>query len=491
MRGLFTSLSFSLAVTVVSVASFSSDAKISPCAIIQKAISSRSAVFYPGDPTYVSDNSHWASSSVQNSTCSVEPGTAADVGLILNILGATKTKFAVKGGGHTTNQGYSSTTGVQISMARFNQVVYDNATKTATVGAGLLWDQVYETLIPLGVNVVGGRVPGVGVAGFTLGGGYSFKTNQYGLTVDTIVAYELVKPNGKVVTVTLKSDPELFFGLKGGFNNFGIVTRFTLKTHTQGQVWGGSVLFSEDQTEAITEATAKFSATNTDPNAALILNYISFNGQRILGLEAFYDGPEPPAGLFDDFIALPPILGTLQTSDFITLFKSSPPGTPSLRASFTTPPAQAYTPQTLAVIFNESTYWSNQFVDLNTTFFLSYNVEPFLPSAYTQNTSPSAFPPSSSRAKGFLPTNLFFGWSDAAFDSIFLDAIKQSTATILNSAVAEGQLEVASAPLYPNYAQADTSLQQMYAENVPALKALKKRVDPSGIMNLAGGVKFI
>lgn len=77
----------------------------------------------------------------------------------------------MKGGGHTSNPGFSSTPGVQIAMSRFSNVTYDAASQTATIGAGLIWDTVYAALEPHGVNVVGGRVTGVGVAGFTLGGG--------------------------------------------------------------------------------------------------------------------------------------------------------------------------------------------------------------------------------------------------------------------------------------------------------------------------------
>ena len=77
----------------------------------------------------------------------------------------------VKGGGHATNPGFSSTEGVQIAMYRFSEVTYHPESNTADVGAGLIWDEVYEALEPYSVNVVGGRVSGVGVAGFTLGGG--------------------------------------------------------------------------------------------------------------------------------------------------------------------------------------------------------------------------------------------------------------------------------------------------------------------------------
>jgi len=77
----------------------------------------------------------------------------------------------VKGGGFTTNLGFSSTRGVQISMTRFNEVNVNSAVATVEVGAGVTWDQVYAALDSQGINVIGARIPGVGVAGVALGGG--------------------------------------------------------------------------------------------------------------------------------------------------------------------------------------------------------------------------------------------------------------------------------------------------------------------------------
>ncbi|KIO08632.1 hypothetical protein M404DRAFT_367347 [Pisolithus tinctorius Marx 270] len=141
------------------------------CQQIAASVSTASGVFYPGTLPYPRDVTHWASSSSQNATCSFEPGTAEDLGKALNVISTLRTPFAVKGGGHTTNPGFSSTTGVQIALSRFSDVVYDPESQTATIGAGLTWDTVYAALDPLGVNVVGARGPGVGVAGLSLGGG--------------------------------------------------------------------------------------------------------------------------------------------------------------------------------------------------------------------------------------------------------------------------------------------------------------------------------
>jgi len=89
----------------------------------------------------------------------------------LKILGSCRTPFAVKGGGHSTNPGFSSTPGVQIALSRLNSTTVNVKDGTVEIGPGLTWDQVYEALGSTGVNVVGGRVTGVGVAGLTLGGG--------------------------------------------------------------------------------------------------------------------------------------------------------------------------------------------------------------------------------------------------------------------------------------------------------------------------------
>ena len=113
-------------------------------------------------------------------------------------------------------------------MSRFNKTKVNSTSGTVEVGAGLTWDQVYATLEPTGVNVVGGRVPGIGVAGLTLGGGESFHrlnaglqmlsgfaytSSQYGLTVDNVAGYELTLPNGTIINVTSK-DEDLCVGLR-------------------------------------------------------------------------------------------------------------------------------------------------------------------------------------------------------------------------------------------------------------------------------------
>ena len=107
------------------------------------------------------------------------------------IIRDNRVPFAVKGGGHSMNPGFSSTIGVHIAMRRFSTTTFHPEIQAVDIGSGQIWDDVYHALQPYNVSVLGGRVTGVGVGGFTLGGGYGWKSSQYGLTIDTVLEYEV------------------------------------------------------------------------------------------------------------------------------------------------------------------------------------------------------------------------------------------------------------------------------------------------------------
>ncbi|KAG6917992.1 hypothetical protein DXG01_017002 [Tephrocybe rancida] len=371
----------------------------------------------------------------------------------------------VKCGGHASNPGFSSTTGVHISMSRFNEVTYDPSSKTAVIGGGLVWDEVYAALAPYHVSIAGGRKVGVGVAGFTLGGGYSWLTNQYGLAVDTVVAYELVKPTGDIVTITQESDPDLFFGLKGGL-----------------------ILFKSVDIPAVTAATAAYSTSVSDPKAAIITSYTALPGEPGISLHLFYDGPTPPAGIFDDFLVIPYYAKDVSTRDFLSLVKVFPADdTYGYRGIFHGLAVAQYTPKILGAIANETVFWSSRLKELGAVD-IDYGVQPFLPTVFTHGTyGSSAYPPS--RGKSLCPLNLYLAWSDKRFDVVFHEAARQSITHLREVALSEGQ-DVANAAIYPNYAIYDTPLENLYGDTVLALRALKASVDPDNVMGLTGGFKF-
>jgi len=463
---------------------------LATCNQIAAAISSASSVHLPGDLLYVKDISHWASSSSETSACSVEPGSVEDVSTIIQILGSTRTPFAVKGGGHSSNPGFSSTPGVQIAMYKFSEVVYHPENGTADIGTGLVWDDVYSVLQPHNVSVVGGRVTGVGVAGFTLGGGYSWFSNQYGLTIDTVQAFELVLPNGTFVRTTEEDYPDLFFGLKGGLNNFGIVTKISLSTIPVGQVWGGLITYTADQIPAVVNATSVFSTQNQDLKAQIITTFNTIVTAPGVSLLVFYDGPTPPSGIFDTFLSIPHFTSDVSTRSFTSLVAASPANaTSGTRAVFSSIGVLELTPSLVAQVANQSKYWgANLATLLDTGLFISVDVEPFHPS-YFSHSKGGAYPHSPSLP--LLPLFVYFAWALPTSDPYFLAAIKESTRVLLDQAAAEGQNVIGDNQIvYSNYALPDTPLSELFGGNVDRLKSIKQTYDPQNVMGLAGGFKF-
>ncbi|KAH9054942.1 FAD-binding domain-containing protein [Lactarius vividus] len=488
-------LSTTLLVVAFSLASFSrasvltvtpSEGYQSTCRSIASAISNSSQLFYPNSTQYNADIEHAIVSSTQVSACSVEPGSAADVGVILRILGSTRTPFAVKGGGHAFNPGFSSTIGVQISMIRFNNIELNNATGTVEAGPGVTWDQIYAFLDSTGLNVVGGRIPTVGIAGLTLGGGYAFMSNQYGLSIDNMAGYELVLPNGTVTNVT-QSNENLWFALRGGGNNFGIVTKFTYKTVPQGQVWGGILNYNVDQLDLVKEAVLKFQQKN-DTKAALGVPMTYTSAGAIPAALVFYNAPTPAPGIFDDFLAIPTNQSDVKTSSFLDMFNN---------LSFTNPPRTVrervngvsvtqYSSSVFDAFVNQTLFWGGKIGALDPNATVSVTFEPFLKDVFSHG-SASAYPPDRSHA--LFPTTVTFTYNNASLDDTVSKGLRSFSDGVTTAAVADGQ-NVSHAAVYPNYALFDTPLEDIYGENLPRLRGIKKAVDPKNVMGLAGGFKL-
>ncbi|KAH9167785.1 FAD-binding domain-containing protein [Lactarius sanguifluus] len=459
----------------------------SVCDQIASAMSNASQVFFPPTTEYASDNEHVLLSSSETSACSVEPGSTQDLGLILQIVGKSRTPFGVKSGGHIGNRGFSSTRGVQMSLARFNTFNVNTQAQTVELGPGLTWGDVYERLDPYGVTVIGGRYPGVGVGGLTLGGGYSFKSSEHGLAIDNAVAFELVLPNGTVTTVTAE-DHDLWFALRGGGNNFGIVTKFTVKSHPQAQVWGGIILFGSDQLGAIKHAIAQFSSKVTDPNAALESGFFYSSGEVIPAVTLFYNAPQPPSGIFDAFLRIPNQQQDIHTRSYVDIVKNQaiPSTSPVGRGHYCGFPTTNYSLNFLDAIADQVLQWGSQLTPLDGGVAIAALAEPFDRGVFTHGT-PSAYPPDRSRVS--FPSILSFSWSNSSLDGIMARAIRESANSLRAAALKDGQ-DVEHAAVYPNYGLFDTPLEDMYGKNVPRLRALRRAVDPGDVMGLAGGFRF-
>ncbi|KAH9972613.1 hypothetical protein BGW80DRAFT_1459703 [Lactifluus volemus] len=449
------------------------------CENIAKSVSPASQVFYPGSPEFDADISHWANSSSQVSACSVEPGTPQDVAHILRELASTHTPFAVKGGGHATNPEFSSTPGVHISMVRFNNIIIHEDLKTVEIGAGLTWTDVYAYLVP--------KVSMLWEAVWVLSAwpailweetyplhfaGYSWKTSQYGLTADTVTEFELVLPNGEIKVVT-EADEDLWFALKGGFNNYGIVTKLTVKSHKQTDVWGASLFFGEALADAAQATFTKFLEQPHDHKAGQLGEFLYSNGSVSLGLTLFYDGPEPPEGLYDELLSLP------STSKFIvkgsfTDFVSTQFFPTYERIYFDGIPILRYTEAIMKALANETKFWGERLSKYDESVLLVYTLDPFELDFFSHG-GPSAFPPDRSRV--VFPSGICYGWNDKSADQYMLDAMHRSAASVLAAGIEDGQ-DLTNAAPYVNYALFGTPLERIYGEHLQRLREIRQRYDP-------------
>ncbi|KAJ3559592.1 hypothetical protein NPX13_g9511 [Xylaria arbuscula] len=238
------------------------------------------------------------------------PTTTQEMAAIVSILASNNETFAVKSGGHNPNNYFASVDGGPlISTKMLNEVLLDTAAETVRVGPGNRWDEVTDALDGSGYTVVGGRIGNVGVGGYLLGvkftGGLSFMSTEYGWAANSILEYELVLANASVISVTESSYPDLYMALKGGGNNYGIVTSYLLKAYPVGDIWGGNLIFdaTDEISTAILAAVRDFTENYDDDKAGIIVT-----AERTLAtlvdiwvIFLWYNGPERPEGVFDKF----------------------------------------------------------------------------------------------------------------------------------------------------------------------------------------------
>lgn len=150
----------------------------------------------------------------------------SDVVRAVNFIRENRLLSSVKGGGHNSAGTGACDHGVMIDLSLMRSVTVDRNNQTARVdGGALLGDVDFETQL-YGLAVSGGIISHTGVGGLTLGGGYGWLGRKYGMTVDNLVSAEVVTANGKVVTASADENPDLFWAVRGGGGNFGIVTTF-------------------------------------------------------------------------------------------------------------------------------------------------------------------------------------------------------------------------------------------------------------------------
>lgn len=244
--------------------------------------------------------------------CIFYPSSASDVSVLVLLSRLTQCPFAVKSGGHAAFAGASSIEGgVTVSFRNLDRIALSTDSKTAFVQPGNTWYRIYAELENYDLSAIGGRVAPIGVGGLTTGGGISFFSNIYGFACDNVASYEAVVSTGEIVTASPSQHSDLYWALRGGGNNFGIVVNFELETIPVpgGEVWGSSRVYTEEHFPELIDAFAGLiDESPSDPNAGTWVAWILNNGSRLAGTELWYAKPNGQnASIFEEFNRIPAI----------------------------------------------------------------------------------------------------------------------------------------------------------------------------------------
>jgi FAD/FMN-containing dehydrogenase len=199
--------------------------------------------------------------------------------------------LSVKGGGHNV-AGYAvADGGVMLDMGDMNAVQVDPVTRTARVQGGALWRDVDAATAVHGLATVGGVIPSTGVGGLTLGGGIGWLVGKYGMTIDNLLSATVVTANGDVVTASGASHPDLFWAIRGGGGNFGVVTSFEFKLHPVQTVLAGMVAYPVSEAPDVLAFYREFAEQAPDdltPYAQISTEPES--RMRVVAIAAFWPG---------------------------------------------------------------------------------------------------------------------------------------------------------------------------------------------------------
>ncbi|KAL1849319.1 hypothetical protein Plec18167_000463 [Paecilomyces lecythidis] len=421
--------------------------------------------------------------------CRVEPYNASDVAHVLEILVGNWCYFSVKGGGHSRNPGDSNSIGgVTVDLGQIRNIEISEDRSRARIGGGATTFQVYQALESQNLSFVGGRVGTVGVGGFTLGGGTSPFSNKYGWALDNVYEYEVVLANSTITTASNFENPDLYFALRGGGNNFGIVTSFTVRTFNQGAVFTSISTYSNNQTDQVLDEvydlyTADNLTSDVEMGYDLYYTYSFENDNFTLAGTQRYGKALQNPSVFHSIDRIPPLTRTTTISTMSSLVNDPGPlGTVRhLFATLTVFPSRSLLTRGIQIFRQEVEAIKD--VQGLVPNFICYPI---------QRNAIAAMKRNGGNALGIDRDGPLFiilistAWSNKRDDA----AVERMTGNVIRrlQAVAE-DIGVGHRYIYINYAsaaQADGIFSGYGEDNAQRLRVIQRAVDPYGVFTLRG-----
>jgi FAD/FMN-containing dehydrogenase len=258
-------------------------------------------VVFPGDIGWDEARQAWNVFVDQRPAAVLFPEDADDVAAAVRYAREAGLRVAVQGTGHMASPLGDLSKTALIRTTRMQGVEIDGAARRARVEAGVIWDDVVKPATELGLTALHGSSPDVGVMGYSLGGGIGWLARLYGLATNSITAIELVTADGEQLRVDESHDSELFWGLRGGVANFGVVTAVELELFPLEQVYAGWLIWDWERSHDVLNRWVEWTETTPDTvtSAGRILRLPPLDfipepirGRDIVVVEAAYVGSE-------------------------------------------------------------------------------------------------------------------------------------------------------------------------------------------------------
>ncbi|KAK6340376.1 hypothetical protein TWF730_002136 [Orbilia blumenaviensis] len=244
------------------------------CCLALKGIST-STVSFPDSSTYTNEtHNYFSAGNVVQPACVFSPEIAEQVSYAVRIFNEVNCNFAVRSGGHLPVPGSNGKSGA-VLLVTTKLKTLDIHDKTARIGPGNTWTNVYHETDKIGKVVLGGRIGTVGVGGLILGGGISFQGSEHGFSCDSVINFQVVTADGQIRNANATSNSDLFWALKGGGNRFGIVTAFDMKMYPLSKITGGTVTYAYSSLPLVLEQVDIFHRRQRpDPKISFFINVI-------------------------------------------------------------------------------------------------------------------------------------------------------------------------------------------------------------------------
>src|SRR4051794_25885473 len=260
-------------------------------------------VYAAGDDGLAAEVATWNLAVTHTPAVAVGATCATDVAAAVSWAAAHGLEVAVQATGHGPVRNAAGS--VLVSTRRMQEVSIDRMRGTARIEAGVKWIKVLEAAAPFGLTGLCGSSSDVGVVGYTLGGGLGSLGRKYGFAADSVLSVELVTADGALRTVCAENEPELFWAVRGGKGNFGIVTAIELQLVPVRSVLGGGIFFAGKDAPAVLHAFRQWAPTLPEDvgTSVAILRLPPMEelppplrGQTVVHLRYVYAGDDPAEG---------------------------------------------------------------------------------------------------------------------------------------------------------------------------------------------------